>query len=329
MPADASAHAAQHRQLESLAEVVMKRFGWDRWPDRDARERIGVWGGGLLHNPRLPPRVRYFGALARLQSLWFASIDAALRRAPLHARAQAALADHPDFEHYAAMAIRASGNRWCVAEEIHWAYGGAAGLFPNDFRWFPAGPERDAWWDHLAHSGMSSDAGLLDLAAPRAPWTQVEMHTPTELLAMARALLVSPCIRYRRDWHPLVDGDRLQRLLCLRVQGQTIAGWIDRVENNASTEATLTLRDFGIGVDRELGLILRLAAPGLRDLFGGPEAMVDYLASRCGGVRVSTHHFQPDTEPGVLLPRHLAMQWLTRWIPDPRYTGWKEKGGPF
>lgn len=324
MPADAAAHPAQHSALESLAEFVTRRFGWDQWPDRDARERIGVWGGGMLHNPRLPDRVRYFGALAVVRSMWFASVDAAVRRTARDSEQEAVLRDHPDFEAYAAMAIRALGHRWCVSDELHLAYGGTEGLFPNDFRWFPAGPERDAWFTQLSQSGMPTDVKLPDLAASRAPWMQVEMHTPAEMLAMARALTVSPCIRYRRDWHPLLDADRLQRLLGGRVLGKTVAAWIERVANHGADEATQALRNHGVWLARDQGLTLQLAAPTMQDLFGEPDAMVDYLKNHCAGVPVTTRAFRSEAEAGVFIPWPLLSQWLTRWIPDPRFTGWKE-----
>ena len=328
MPVDAQGHPVQHRVHESLAQSVMARFGWQQWPDRDARERIGVWGGGLLHNPRLPDRVRYFGALTVIRSLWFASIDAALRRAAHDPALAADLRDHPDFERYAAMAIRAVGHRWCVCEELHMAYGGAEGLFPNDFRWFAAGPGRDTWQTQLAHSGMPTEVGLPDLSAARAPWTQVEMHTPSELLMMAGELSVSPCIRYRRDWHPLVDADRLQRLLGGRVQGKTVAHWIDRVGRTGASEAVDALRSHGAWFAPDQGLTLRLAATTMQALFGAPEAMVEYLKHHCAGVPVTTSEFGAPAEAAVFIPWHLLHQWLARWIPDSRYTGWKEIGSP-
>jgi hypothetical protein len=328
MPANAATHTTQHRLLEALAETASTRFKWDVWPDRDARERIGVWGGGLLHDSRIPFRMRYFGALAVLHSLWFASVDATLRRAARSPEAKATLVDHPDFEHYVAMAIRSVGNRWCVSDEVHAAYGGADGLFPNDFRWFPAGPERDRWYDHLTQSGMPTDVGLLDVVAPRTPWAQVEMHLPSELLAMARDCTVSPCIRTRHDWYPLVNGDRLQHLLGTRIHGETVALLIEQVQKNGAKEPVATLRDFGVWVERDKGLILRMAAPEMRGVFGEPDAMADYLKIHCSGKRVQTREFQADTEAGILLPWHLVNQWLARWIPHPHFFGWKETGIP-
>ncbi|MFM9916790.1 MAG: hypothetical protein ACKVOX_13345 [Rhizobacter sp.] len=251
-----------------------------------------------------------------------------MRRAARDPERKAVLRDHPDFERYAAMAIRALGNRWCMSDELHLAYGSAEGLFANDFRWFPEGPERDAWHEQLSRSGMPTDVGLPDLAAPRAPWAQVEMHTPAELLAMARAFTVSPCIRYRRDWLPLLEQDRLQRLLGARVHGKTIAAWVEQVAKNGAEEAVEALRTHGVCLARDHGLTLQSAAPAMRDLFGAPDAMVDYLKNHCAGVPVITHAFSSDAEAGVFIPWRLLSQWLTRWIPARRFTGWKEIARP-
>lgn len=336
MPPDAATHPAQHRLLNAAADTVMTRFGWDVWPDRDVRERIGVWGGGLLHNPRLPATVRYFGALAVLQSLWFASVDAALRRCARHSHphthththTQAALLDHPDFEHYAAMATRAMGGRWCVSDEIHMAYGGAEGVCANDFRWFPQGPERDRWHDHLTQSGMPADVGLLAVVMPRAPWEQIEMPSPSHLLAMARGFSVSPCICLRRDWHALVNADRFQQLLGARIHGETVAGLIEQVHGKASSSAAATLQDFGVRVAPDKGLVVRVAAPSMRGIFGEPDAMVSYLERHCGAVRADPRDARPDAEVGMSVPGELVNQWLTRWIPDARFVGWREVGSP-
>ena len=56
--------------------------------------------------------------------------------------------------------------------------------------------------------------------------------------------------------------------------------------------------------------------------------MVDYLGNHCAGVPVTTREFGSQAEAAVFIPWHLLHQWLTRWIPDPRYTGWKEIGRP-